>query len=134
MLRRITPLDIVQLRFFVNINQDVFLERFKQSRALDFSRLKNHVAVCQNDGFAELSAMFQCVERVRKQPVGERVINQKRRNGEQMRVVRLFDSVTLERAEIIGVTEFGAQLLKNSPVKIAAFDSDFLFQKAAQIF
>ena len=59
------------------------------------------------------------IERAAVQPVGERVIHQPVRYPQQPRVVQLLQPVALERAEIVGIAEFAAQLLENLPVPVA---------------
>src|SRR5690242_6401427 len=77
--------------------------------------------------------MFERVERIRKQAIGEMIVDEIRRNRQQMRIVWIFDAITLQRAEIIGVSELGAQIFENLPVTIAARRANLFFQKSAQV-
>src|SRR5215217_7699175 len=77
--------------------------------------------------------MFENVERIWKKAICEMIIDQIGRNRQKMRIVRMLDAVTLKRAEIIGITELGAQIFKNLPVPGTPPEPDFFFQKCAQI-
>ena len=43
-----------------------------------------------------------------------------------MRIARMLKAVTLQGAEVIGVTEFGAQLLEDGPIALRVFGADFI--------
>ena len=53
MLGRITPLDVVEGFFLMNIDQHTSIDRVSKTGALDFMRLKDDVTVRQDDGQAE---------------------------------------------------------------------------------
>src|SRR5438270_11138931 len=55
------------------------------------------------------------------------------RDGEQAGIARVFHAITLKRAEIISIAEFGAQLLKDFPVALLALRAHLLFQVAFEV-
>jgi hypothetical protein len=64
---------------------------------------------------------------------GERIIDQIRRHEEQARILGRLHTVALQRAEIIGITELGAQLLENRKIALAAGHAELARQVRAQI-
>jgi hypothetical protein len=62
------------INFFVNINQHPGIETVHQAGAPNLKRLKDYVAVADNHRFAETPGMLDRVQRIREQPVGERII------------------------------------------------------------
>ena len=73
------------------------------------------------------------VERAREEPVGERIVDQERRDGEQVRVARVLDAVALQRAEVVGVAELGAQRFEDRPVALLALGADLAREVALQV-
>ena len=65
MMRGITPLHIVQHLFLVDVDQYVALDGVPQSRALYFTRLKDNIAVGQDDRRTPLSKMPDGFQRTR---------------------------------------------------------------------
>src|SRR5436305_2753896 len=55
------------------------------------------------------------------------------RNGEQTRITRVLDPVTLQCAQIIGISQFTAQLFKQVPVTLLPFMPNLLFQVTPEV-
>ena len=81
----------------------------------------------------ELLRALDGVERLGKQAIGERVINHEIRDFEELRVTWLFDAIALQGSEIVGVTEFGAELLEELPVARGAFGTNFILKMTLQV-
>src|SRR6266481_4340127 len=77
--------------------------------------------------------MFEDLEGTRVQAVGERVIDQIGRHGEEVYVLLVLDPIPLQGAEVVAVAEFGEQLLEDSPVAVPALRPELVFEMALQI-
>src|SRR6185437_13334587 len=121
------------LLLLVDKDQHLAVYRLEQPGALDLTRLKNHVAVRQDHGRSPGSEPLNHVERVRVEAIGERVIHEERRQQEQARLVQVCEAVALQRAEVIGVTELSAQLLKDRPVAIAVPGSKRMLKVGSEV-
>ena len=106
-LRRVAPLDVVELLLLVDVDQDVAVDGVEQPRALDLARLEDDVAVREDHRRAPGARMLDDVERLGKEPVGEGIVDEELRDGEHVRVARMLDAVALERAEVVGVAQLG---------------------------
>ena len=73
------------------------------------------------------------IERIRIKPGGERIVDEKVRDGEQAGIARILQAVALERAKIIRVAKLRAELLKKVPVMLLAFRADLLFQMTLEV-
>jgi len=62
------------------------------------------------------------------EPICKGIVHQVRRDGKQVVIVGMVDPVSLEGAEVVGVTEFRVQLLENLPVLSLARESGFSFE------
>ena len=109
-----------QFVLLVDVNHDASLDRFEQPRALHLARLEYNVAVAQQRRRPPPFDMRDGVERVGVKPVGKRIIDQKPRNGQQPQIMRIFDAVTLQRPEVIGIPQLPAQFLEQLPVMFRA--------------
>ena len=118
MVGRIAPLDVVELLLLVDVDQNVAGNRVEKPGAVDLARLKHDVAVRQNHRGAQAARVLDHVQRVGEEPVRERVVDEERGHREQVRVARVLDAVALQRAEIVGIAEFGAQVLEERPVAV----------------
>src|ERR1700746_2395083 len=78
--------------------------------------------------------MIDYIKRVRIEPRGKGIVHQKMGDCEQSRIARIGDSISLQRAQIIGVSEFTAQLLKEFPVALLSLVTYLLFQMTLQVF
>ena len=76
MLSRVTPLDIIQRLFFVNVDEHVAFHRFGDAGAFDLARLKNHVAVREDYRLSPRAKPLNYVERSTIETIGERVIHE----------------------------------------------------------
>ena len=90
----IALLDVIELLFLVHINQHATRHRAGEAGVIDFKRLKNDVAVGQDDRRTPLLDVFDYFLRIRKKPLGESISDQKMRNGEQVRRARMLNSVS----------------------------------------
>ena len=83
-----------------------------------------------------LPEFFEHLERIRIEPVGERIVDQELRHRKQpvRRLAVLFEvgAVALQRAEIVGIAEFLPELLEMRPVKLAGL-AELAGQVLAQI-
>src|SRR5262249_7790156 len=104
-----------------------------EAGAIDFEWLKNHVAVGQDDRRTPLLDVFNYFHRIGKKALGERIGDQKLRNGKQVRRARMLDAVTLQRAKVIRVTQSGSQLLKDLPILLSPIRTDLTDEVALQI-
>ena len=76
-LGRVAFFDVLQLLLLVNVDQHPALDGLEQAGAKHLARLKNHVAVGENDGRPQLANVFDRVHGAGKEAVGKRVIGQK---------------------------------------------------------
>src|SRR5271166_6311379 len=68
--------------------------------------------------------MVDRIERARVEPIRERVVDHEGRDFEEMAVVRIFNAVTLQCAEIVRIAELDPQLLEDGPVALLALFAD----------
>jgi len=80
-----------------------------------------------------LSGAFR-IQGFRKQTVGEGIIHHEVRHRQQFRIAGPLDAITLQRAQIVRVSELGAQLLENFPIAPCAGFAHFIREVAFQIF
>ena len=117
----------------MDIDQHVTADRLENAGALDLTRLEHDVTVGQDDRPPPFQHPFEHIERSRIEPVRERVVYQVRRHCQKVYVLRVFDSIALQCAEIIAVAELGEQLFENRPVTVAACSAELAFQVPPQI-
>src|SRR5579864_1257839 len=55
------------------------------------------------------------------------------RDGEQAGIARVFQTVTLQRAQIIGIAKLGAYFFKEIPIMLLAIRADLLFKMALEV-
>src|SRR5512146_999486 len=77
--------------------------------------------------------MCNDVKRVRKQPVGERVVHQESRYCQQMGITRMCDAIALECTKVIGIAQLRSQLLEDGPIELFTLVTDFLLEMLFQI-
>jgi len=77
--------------------------------------------------------MFERGQRTGIQAVGERVFEQERCHQQQFRFVEVLLAVTLQCAEVVGITELGAQLFEYFPVAIFVVRTEFAYQVIFQV-
>lgn len=129
----IAAFDVGKLVFLVNVNEDVAADRLEQARTLDLARLKYNVAIGEDHHFPQRAAVFNNVERIRKQAVSERIVDQIRRNGKQMRIVRVPQPIPLQCPKIIGIAKLVTEFFENIPVNLAPRRADLFVQKLTQV-
>src|SRR5207245_9229330 len=100
---------------------------------LDLPRLKDDVAVRQDDGRAAAAQVGDHVERAGIEPIGKRIVQQEERDAKELRVARPFDAISLQRAEVVGVAEPAAKLFEQIPVAPLAVLAKGVALMAAQI-
>ena len=69
----------------------------------------------------------------RIEPVGEGIIKQKEGNAQQQLVVLVLEAIALKRAEVIRISELGAQLLEDLPLTVPARKAHLALEVCAQI-
>src|SRR5262249_42090332 len=114
-------------------DEDVALARLEEPRALDLARLEHDIPVGQDDRRSPAAKPFDDVERSRVQAVGEWVVHQVGGHCEQVDVRRMLDTVALQGAEVISISELREQLFKDRPIAVAAGGAEFAFEMALQI-
>src|SRR5664279_6111180 len=77
--------------------------------------------------------MSKGVEHPEVHPVRERIVDQKRGHQEQPGVAHVFQPVTLQRAEVVGVSELAAQLFQDGPVPVAAGGPELTREVLAEV-
>src|SRR6185437_1083055 len=103
----------------MDIDQHPSIHSAGQTRPLDLARLENDVAVRQKDGRSDAVETLQHCEGARVEPLGERVIDEKGRHGQQLYLARVFVPVALERADIVAITQLREQILQDRPIALA---------------
>ena len=131
--RRVVPLDIVEHAFLVDVDEHLAIDRGPQTGPLDFARLKDDVAVREDDDRSALAQMADGVECARVDAVGERVVEEIERDAEHTRLARMLDAIPLQRAEIVRVTELGPELLEDLPIALLTLDAERVDQMTAEI-
>ena len=82
MTRWISGFHVGQLAFLVHVDQGVAFDRFIESGAVHFSRLKDDVAVSKQDGGSPLPDERDDVKRVGEKAVGKGIVYEEARNGQ----------------------------------------------------
>src|ERR1700739_245595 len=126
-------LDVFQHLFFVDVDQHSAMNGLPNSRLLDLSRLKHSISVGQYNGAANCPKPLDRLQSARIQAILESIINQERLNFENVGIARMFDSVSLQRAEVIRIPEFGSQRLEDIPIMIPAFRSESFVEVVLEI-
>ena len=129
----IALLDVIEFQFLVHVNEHPTGDCTGQPGAIDLKWLKNDVAVRENDRRTPLLDVLDYFQRVRKQTVGKRIVDEKMRNDQQVRGARMLSAVTLQRAEVIGVAELGSELLKSPPILLRTLRADFIGEVPLQV-
>src|SRR4029077_11917248 len=132
-LSRVTSLDIIERLFFVNIDEHVAFYRFENARAFNLARLKNHVAIGKDYGLSPRAESLNHVKRSGIETIGERVVDQERRHGQQVNIFRVLDAVALQGAEIIAVAQLIEELFENRPVPVAAGRPELTLKVALEV-
>jgi hypothetical protein len=73
------------------------------------------------------------VERLRVEPVGERIVHQERRRRQQARIPRILHPIALQRAEVVGIAELRPEPLEDRPVALLALRPDLAGEEALQV-
>src|SRR5262249_41124446 len=76
MISRITLLHVVELVFFVHVNQNFAIEGIPQSGSLDLAGLKHDISVGKDHRGSPFLDVLDRIKRVWKQTIGERITNQ----------------------------------------------------------
>src|SRR5207253_322771 len=126
-------LDVVELPLLVDVDQDAAVDRVEEPRALDLARLEDDIAVGQDDGRTERREMLEHVERAREEPVREGIVHEERGDREEMGIPRVLDPVALQRAQVVGVAELGAEVLEDGPVACFGLGTDLAPEIAPQV-
>src|SRR5204863_10178788 len=89
-----------------------------RSRPLDFPRLKNDVAVGEAHGASASPQIGHNVADVGVQAIGEWVVQQEERYRQELRVARVLNAITLQRPEVVGVSELSAKPFEKVPIAL----------------
>jgi hypothetical protein len=98
MVRRITPTNVAQFLFFMRVDQDPISDGIAEARPLDFIGLEDDVAVGENDHLAHTPQVLDHLLSMWNQSFGERVIDEERRHGQNMGVMRIRITILLQRS------------------------------------
>src|SRR5581483_4684154 len=131
--RGVPPLDVVELRLLVDVDEDATLDGFEQPRSRDLERLEDDVAIGEDDRRSERPHVLERLERTGEEPVRERVVHEVGRDGEQVWLAGMFHAVALERSQVVRVPELGAKLLEYLPVLLLPPVPDLLREVAFQV-
>ena len=82
--------DVLKLFLLVDVDQHMAVERLPQAGAQDLARLKDGVAVRENDGQSPFAGMAHRVERMRIEAIGERIVQEPIGGAEDRAIVRDF--------------------------------------------
>ena len=121
---RVLPLDVLDLTLLVDVDQHAPLDRLEQAGALDLARLEHDVAVGQDHRRPPRGEALDDVERGRIEAVGERVLQEERGQPEHVRIVRVLHAVALQRPQVVGVAELGAQRFEDRPVALLTLGAE----------
>jgi len=124
---------VVQLSLLVDVDNDSPLDRSAQPGPLDLARLEDDVAVGEDDGRAEPCKVLQHVERAREEAIGEGIVHQEGRNGEQAGIAGIHHPVPLEGTKVVGVAELRPQLLEDLEIVVRAPGTDLAYQVALEV-
>jgi len=133
MVRRIALFHILELLLLMDVDQHMAVDRFRNSGALDLTRLKDDIPIGQNGGRPPAAEALEGIERLRVQPVGEGIIDQVGRHRQQVNFPRPLGAIALQRTEVIAIAQFGEQILQDRPVPVTAGRPKFAFQMTLQI-
>jgi len=125
MLGRVPAFDIFKCLLFVNVDEDVAIDGFKNTGGLHFARLEYHVAVCQNDRLSPFAETLQHVERPGVKAIGEWVINQEIGRRDQVGFVGVFDPKTLQSPQVIAIAQLVKEFLLDRPKLVPAPGPEF---------
>src|ERR1700690_2342610 len=103
---------------FLDRRQQADFESVVEAGAIYLTGLEDYVSVAENYDVAEVSGVVDGVERLGEKTVGEGIVDHEIGNFEQLRVAGQLDAITLEGSQVVGVTEFGAELLKDLPIAL----------------
>src|SRR6516162_4098247 len=129
----VTLLDRGEHPLLVQVDEHPPLHRIPQSRALYLARLEYDVAIGQDHRWPEGAAVREHCQRARIEAIDEGIIEEKKRNTQQLLVIRMLQAIALQRAEVVRITELGAQLLEDLPVTVPARKAHLALEVRAQI-
>ncbi len=96
-------------------------------------RLKNNVAIRKNHRLPPLRHVLHRIHRIWKQAIRERIAHQEIRHRQQIGIVRIVEAITLQRSQVIGVSEFRADLFETLPISLRPLQADAGRQVALQV-
>ncbi|MBN8904693.1 MAG: HAD-IC family P-type ATPase, partial [Rhodospirillales bacterium] len=133
MPRGVQAFHVVEFLFLVDVDQHVVMENVPQAGAVHLARLEHGVAVGQDHGAAPALHVAHRLDCAGEQAVGERVVHQPVGHAQHARVVHRLDAVAFQRAEIVGVAEFAAELLENGGVAVGRGLAEMVGEVGAQL-
>ncbi len=131
--RRVALLDGLEHLLLVHVDQDATVDRIPDAGSLDLARLEHHIAVRQDHRLAHALKMSQDLQCIRVQTFGEGVIDEEARHAQQLGDIQVFESVLLQRAQIIHIPQAAADLFQDLGVPVAAGRSVFCGDVVHQI-
>ena len=115
-VRRIAPFHVLQLQLLVHVDQNVVIGGFQQPGLLHLARLEHHIAVGEDRHRAPLLESLHHLQRVGVETIGEGIIEDKRGNRHQARLVRESVAIALQGSQVVGVSQLVPQFLENGPI------------------
>ena len=100
----------------MDVYEHATFDCLEDPRAFDLARLEHDVAVGEDHRRTEHVELGNDVECPRVEPVGERVVDEPRRDPQHARLVRVGDPEALQRAEVVGVAELLPQLFEQREI------------------
>src|SRR5215813_6798678 len=128
MVSGIEAFDVIKPLLLVHIDEHTIIECLPQPGSLDFAWLEHGISVGEDDDGPPLLYVLHRIQSSGIQAVSEWVVDQPARHPQQLRAMQVLEPVALQRSQIIDVSQFAAQLLKNYPVSVASDDPVRLFQ------
>lgn len=116
----ITPLDVIEGCFLVNVDQYTSRYRSGQAGASNLMGLKDDVTIRQDDGGAKIDQPFQNVDGGREQTIRKRIIDEVAGHGEQLDLARMLAPIPLQCSEVVAISELREKVIEDLPVAFAS--------------
>src|SRR5271166_3763622 len=110
---------------------------FVDSRALDLTRLKDHIAIRKDHGLPPglppTPQPIQHVESTGIKPVAEGIIHQVGGHSQQTNVRRMLNPITLQSAEVIAIAQLFKEGLEDLPVTVPTSCAKLAFEMLSEV-
>src|SRR4029077_598323 len=117
----------------VNVDEHMSPDGFVDSRALDLTRLKDHVTIRKDHGLPPTPQPIQHVESTRIESVGEGIIHQVGGHSQQTNVRRMLNPITLQSAEVIAIAQFFKEGLEDLPLTVPTSCAKLAFKMLLEV-